>query len=144
MDMDHLSAQSECRAQALHCRMVADTATDEEVRTLWVSMAQTWTKLKRWSGYSRIKGRVMRMVKAQNKRKSRLEAAKPLSIGSEPITKTIGIVVVAVFADAPLGCFLSWRLRLCRKLKHRCLVTLEQICPAAPDRRFDRWRMCGV
>jgi hypothetical protein len=25
--------------------MVADTATDEQVRTLWVSMAQTWTKL---------------------------------------------------------------------------------------------------
>jgi hypothetical protein len=25
--------------------MVADDATDEEVRTLWISMAQTWTKL---------------------------------------------------------------------------------------------------
>jgi len=45
MDMDRLSARSECWAQALHCRMVADTATDEQVRTLWVSMAQTWTKL---------------------------------------------------------------------------------------------------
>jgi hypothetical protein len=45
MDMDRLSAPSECRVQALHCRMVADIATDEEVRTLWVSMAQTWTKL---------------------------------------------------------------------------------------------------
>jgi hypothetical protein len=45
MDMDRLSAPSECRVQALHCRMVADTATDEQVRTLWVSMAQTWTKL---------------------------------------------------------------------------------------------------
>ena len=45
MDMNHLSARSECRAQALHCRMVADTAIDEEVRTLWISMAQTWTKL---------------------------------------------------------------------------------------------------
>jgi hypothetical protein len=30
--------------------------------------------------------------------------------------------------DAPLGCFLSWRLRLCRKLKHRCLLTVEQVC----------------
>jgi hypothetical protein len=45
MDLDRLSAQSECRAQALHCRMVADTTTDEQVRTLWVSMAQAWTKL---------------------------------------------------------------------------------------------------
>jgi len=45
MDMDRLSAPSECRVQALYCRVVADTATDEEVRTLWVSMAQTWTKL---------------------------------------------------------------------------------------------------
>jgi hypothetical protein len=45
MDMDRHSAPRECRAQALHCRMVADTATDEQVRTLWVSMAQTWTKL---------------------------------------------------------------------------------------------------
>lgn len=43
--MDRLSAPSECRAQALHCRMVADTVMDEQVRALWVSMAQTWTKL---------------------------------------------------------------------------------------------------
>jgi hypothetical protein len=43
--MNRLSAPSECRAQALYCRMVADTATEEQVRTLWVSMAQTWTKL---------------------------------------------------------------------------------------------------
>jgi hypothetical protein len=43
--MQRLSAPSECRAQALYCRVVADVATDEEVRTLWVSMAQTWTKL---------------------------------------------------------------------------------------------------
>lgn len=43
--MDRLSAPSECRVQALYCRVVADIATDEEVRTLWVSMAQTWTKL---------------------------------------------------------------------------------------------------
>ena len=43
--MDSLAAARDCRAQALHCRMVADTATDEEVRSLWVSMAQTWTKL---------------------------------------------------------------------------------------------------
>jgi alpha-ketoglutarate-dependent taurine dioxygenase len=45
MNMDRLSAPSECRAQALHCRLVADTAPNEQVRTLWVSMAQTWTKL---------------------------------------------------------------------------------------------------
>ena len=39
--MDRLAAPSECRAQALHCRMLADTVTDEQVRALWVSMAQT-------------------------------------------------------------------------------------------------------
>jgi hypothetical protein len=43
--MDRLSAPSECRAQALHCRMVADTVMDEQVRALWVSMAHSWTKL---------------------------------------------------------------------------------------------------
>jgi hypothetical protein len=29
----------------LHCRMVADTVMDEQVRALWVSMAHSWTKL---------------------------------------------------------------------------------------------------
>jgi hypothetical protein len=29
--------------------------------------------------------------------------------------------------DARLGLCLSWRLRLCRKLKHRCLLTLMQV-----------------
>jgi hypothetical protein len=27
-------------------------------------------------------------------------------------------------SDALLGCFLGWRFWLCRKLKHRCLLTL--------------------
>src|SRR5438876_2531050 len=31
-------------------------------------------------------------------------------------------------SDAPLGCFLSWRFWLCRKLKHRCLLPFAQIC----------------
>jgi hypothetical protein len=43
--MNRLSASSECRAQALYCHVAADTATDEEVRTLWVSMAHAWMKL---------------------------------------------------------------------------------------------------
>jgi hypothetical protein len=30
-------------------------------------------------------------------------------------------------SDAPLGCFLGWRFWLCRKLKHRCLLTLEYV-----------------
>src|SRR6516164_11730206 len=30
-------------------------------------------------------------------------------------------------SDAPLGCFLGWRFRPCRKLKHRCLLTLMQV-----------------
>jgi hypothetical protein len=43
--MDCLATVSECRQQDAHCRTRAETATDEEVRALWVSMAQTWTKL---------------------------------------------------------------------------------------------------
>ena len=43
--MDRLTAPSGCRAQALHCRMVADAVMDEQMRALWVSMAQPWTKL---------------------------------------------------------------------------------------------------
>jgi hypothetical protein len=43
--MDRLATASECRAQAAHCRMLADAATDERVRALLVSMAQMWTKL---------------------------------------------------------------------------------------------------
>ena len=71
--MDRLAAPNECRAQALHCRMLADTVTDEQVRALWVSMAQTWTKLAEAMGdYSRIKGREVRMVRAQDEPKSRL------------------------------------------------------------------------
>jgi hypothetical protein len=38
----------------------------------WPRHGRNW--LKRWSGYSRIKGRVMRMVRAQDNPKSRLEA----------------------------------------------------------------------
>jgi hypothetical protein len=29
-------------------------------------------------------------------------------------------------ADTPLDCFLGWRFGLCRKLKHRCLLTLDE------------------
>ena|SRR5213080_2957508 len=30
--------------------------------------------------------------------------------------------------DAPLGCVFGWRLRLRRKLKHGCLLALNQAC----------------
>jgi hypothetical protein len=43
--MHRLATPSECRQQATHCRTRADTATDERVRALWISMAQMWTKL---------------------------------------------------------------------------------------------------
>jgi hypothetical protein len=43
--MDRLAIASECRAQALHCHMVADIVTDQQVRALWASMGQMWTKL---------------------------------------------------------------------------------------------------
>src|SRR5437764_11374454 len=31
-------------------------------------------------------------------------------------------------SDAPLGCVFGWRLRLRRKLKHGCLLALNQAC----------------
>lgn len=43
--MDRLAIASECRAQALHCRLAADETTDERVRALWASMAEMWTQL---------------------------------------------------------------------------------------------------
>jgi hypothetical protein len=42
---DRLATPRECRAQAAHCRMLADTETDERVRGLFLSMARMWTKL---------------------------------------------------------------------------------------------------
>jgi alpha-ketoglutarate-dependent taurine dioxygenase len=72
--MDRLSAPSECRVQALYCSVVADIATDEEVRTLWVSMAQTWTKLAEATERLSREGQGARMVTAQDKAKSQLEA----------------------------------------------------------------------
>jgi hypothetical protein len=42
--------------------------------------------------------------------------------------------------DALLGCFLGWRFWLCRKLKHRCLLTLEYVCQenTGAIRKFER------
>jgi alpha-ketoglutarate-dependent taurine dioxygenase len=54
-------------------RVVADTATDEEVRTLWVSMAHAWMKLA--EAAERLQShKGARMVTAQDKAKSQLEA----------------------------------------------------------------------
>ena len=43
--MDRVATPSEFRQQAAHCRTLAETAPDERVRALLVSMAQMWTKL---------------------------------------------------------------------------------------------------
>src|SRR5215471_6182848 len=43
--MDRHAIVSECRQQAAHCRTRAETANDERVRALLVSMALIWTKL---------------------------------------------------------------------------------------------------
>jgi hypothetical protein len=43
--MDRHAIVSECRQQAAHCRTRAETASDERVRALLVSMALIWTKL---------------------------------------------------------------------------------------------------
>ena len=41
--MDRHAIVSECRQQAAHCRMRAETANDERVQALLVSMALIWT-----------------------------------------------------------------------------------------------------
>ena len=43
--MDRLGIANECRQQASYCRTRAETASDEKVRALLVSMALIWTKL---------------------------------------------------------------------------------------------------
>jgi hypothetical protein len=43
--MDRHAIVSECRQQAAHCRARAETASDERVSALLVSMALIWTKL---------------------------------------------------------------------------------------------------
>ena len=43
--MDRHAIVSECRQQAAHCRTRAETASDEGVRLVLVSMALIWTKL---------------------------------------------------------------------------------------------------
>jgi hypothetical protein len=43
--MDRHAIVSECRQQAAHCRTRAETANDERVQALLVSMALIWTKL---------------------------------------------------------------------------------------------------
>jgi hypothetical protein len=47
-------------------------------------------------------------------------AAAPAASGFIPDDRRTSAHV----SDAPLGCFLGWRFWLCRKLKHRCLLTL--------------------
>jgi hypothetical protein len=43
--MDRLAIVNECLQQAAHCRTRAETASDEGVRLVLVSMALIWTKL---------------------------------------------------------------------------------------------------
>jgi hypothetical protein len=43
--MDRVATPSDFRQQAAHCHTLAETARDERVRALLLSMAQMWTKL---------------------------------------------------------------------------------------------------
>jgi hypothetical protein len=43
--MDRLATHAECRQQGAYCRKRAEAAADEQVRALWIAMAQVWTKL---------------------------------------------------------------------------------------------------
>jgi len=53
--MDRLAIVSECRQQAAYCRTRAETASDERVRALLVSMALIWTKLAEEASIQRTK-----------------------------------------------------------------------------------------
>ena len=55
------------------------------------------------------------------------ERAEPPAKLTAHATRSRDPTVSADVYDAPLGCFLGRRLRLCRKLKHRCLLTLMQV-----------------
>src|SRR2546430_13243433 len=46
------------------------------------------------------------------------------SVFAKLVQLQIGALVVDADTCALLGCFLGWRFWLCRKLKHRCLLTL--------------------
>src|SRR5215831_955685 len=52
-----------------------------------------------------------------------LSSSGDFEIGSSHVIRRMSADV----HDARLGLCLSWRLRLCRKLKHRCLLTLMQV-----------------
>jgi hypothetical protein len=43
--MDLLGTPGECRQQAARCQTLAETADDQRVRALLVSMNEMWTKL---------------------------------------------------------------------------------------------------
>ena len=43
--MDRFATPSECWEQAALCRTRADTAADERLRAVWISMALIWTRL---------------------------------------------------------------------------------------------------
>jgi hypothetical protein len=45
LKMDRFANPSECRKGAALCRTQADAAADEQLRALWISMEQMWTKL---------------------------------------------------------------------------------------------------
>jgi hypothetical protein len=49
-------------------------------------------------------------------------SARPAAHGFIPDARRASAHV----SDAPLGYFLGWRFWLCRKLKHRCLLTLDE------------------
>ena len=40
--MDRLATLSDCWQRVAYCSKRADAATDEQVRALWISMAQFW------------------------------------------------------------------------------------------------------
>ena len=73
--MDRLSAPSECRVQALYAawsRILRPTRKCGPCGFRWPRHGRS--SLKRWSGYSHTKGRVMRTARDQDDPKSRLEA----------------------------------------------------------------------
>jgi hypothetical protein len=74
--MDLLGTPGECRQQAARCQTLAETADDQRVRALLVSMNEMWTKLA--DEAERLNGQHQgKLMLAPERPKSRLETHAP-------------------------------------------------------------------
>jgi len=74
--MDRLATSAECRKQGAYCRKRADESADQNVRALWIAMAQMWTKLAEQADQA-TQRRPGALMPPYDKPKSRLQAHAP-------------------------------------------------------------------